>query len=146
MLVISILVVGCRSSRSGTSHSELDTNTIVEAGSDSVDFRKKFAHYLSQQESNLKLRIIEYYPGDTANHGAVKSMTEIDLSHKTNSDSIIKEQQVTVISDTASINNKTRIAEENIYKIKQHSWYEPFIPYLGLALLGYFIYRIRRKK
>ena len=83
VLFILLLIVGCRSSRSGTSHSDIETNHLKETRTDSLDFKRKFARYLHEQESDLIVRIVEFFPpepGDTASHGPVKSVTDIDLS------------------------------------------------------------------
>lgn len=149
ILFFSFLIVGCRSSRSGASHSELETIDLQEFRHDSTDFKKKFARYLSEQESNFKVQVVEYFPpepGDSSTHGAVKSITNIDLSSTSKSDSTILEKQITATSDTTSRNSHIKETENSTYKIKQTPWYEPFIPYLVLSFLATLIYYIHRKK
>nr|DAJ56292.1 MAG TPA: hypothetical protein [Caudoviricetes sp.] len=149
ILFISFLVVGCRSSRSGSSHSELEITDLQESRHDSTDFKSKFARYLSEQKSNFKVQVVEYFPpepGDSSIHGAVKSITNIDLSSTSKSDSTISEKQITATSDTTSRNSYMKEKENSTYKIKQTPWYEPFIPYLVLGFLGTVIYYLRRKK
>lgn len=46
VLFMLFLVVGCRSSRSGTSHSDIETNHLKETRKDSIDFNAMFARYL----------------------------------------------------------------------------------------------------
>lgn len=48
VLFILLLIVGCRSSRSGTSHSDIETNHLKETRTDSLDFKGKFARYLHE--------------------------------------------------------------------------------------------------
>ena len=48
VLFILLLIVGCRSSRSGTSHSDVQTNHLKETRKDSIDFNAKFARYLHE--------------------------------------------------------------------------------------------------
>ena len=148
VLFILLLVVGCRSSRSGTSHSDIETNHLKETRKDSIDFNAKFASYLHEQESNLAVRIVEFFPpepGDTASHGPVKSVTNIDLSSKNKSDSTIHQKQFTASSDTVSEQSHEIVKTETTYQVKSPPWYEPFIPYLVLALLATIIYYFRRK-
>ena len=136
VLFMLLLIVGCRSSRSGTSHSDIETNHLKETRTDSLDFKGKFARYLHEQESDLTVRIVEFFPpkpGDTASHGPVKSVTDIDLSSKSKSDSIINETQLTLTCDTT-------------YQVKQVPWYHPFLPYLVLIFLATLIHYLRRKK
>lgn len=40
VLFILLLIVGCRSSRSGTSHSDIETNHLKETRTDSLDFKR----------------------------------------------------------------------------------------------------------
>lgn len=148
VLFLPFLIAGCRSSRSGVSHSELETNYLKESRGDSIDFRKMFARYLAEQESRLRARVIEYYPpepGDTANHGAVKSVTNLDFSSKSKSDSIIEEKQLTYHSDTTSLKGHQQKEENTTYKIKQLPWYQPFIPYFIVAILAVILYYFRKK-
>lgn len=148
VLFILLLIVGCRSSRSGTSHSDVQTNHLKETRKDSIDFNAKFARYLHEQESNLAVRIVEYFPpepGDTASHGPVKSVTDIDLSSKSKSDSTISQKQFIASSDTTSEQSHEIVKAETTYQVKVQSWYEPFIPYLVLILLATIIYYFRRK-
>lgn len=148
VLFILLLIVGCRSLRSGTSHSDIETNHLKETRKDSIDFNAKFARYLHEQESNLAVRIVEYFPpepGDTASHGPVKSVTDIDLSSKSKSDSTISQKQFIASSDTTSEQFHEIVKAETTYQVKAQPWYEPFIPYLVLALLATIIYYFRRK-
>lgn len=148
VLFILLLIVGCRSSRSGTSHSDVQTTHLKETWKDSIDFNAKFARYLHEQESNLAVRIVEYFPpetGDTASHGPVKSVTDIDLSSKSKSDSTISQKQFIASSDTTSEQSHEIAKAETTYQVKAQSWYEPFIPYLVLILLATIIYYFRRK-
>ncbi len=148
VLFILLLIVGCRSSRSGTSHSDIETNHLKETRKDSIDFNAKFASYLQEQESNLIVRIVEFFPpeaGDTASHGPVKSVTDIDLSSKSKSDSTINHKQFTASSDTTSEQSHEIVKAETTYQVKAQPWYEPFIPYLVLILLATIIYYFRRK-
>lgn len=148
VLFMSLLIVGCRSSRSGTSHSEIETDYLKTSRSDSIDFRERFAHYLSEQESNLHARIIEFYPpipDDTASHGPVKSITDLDFSSKNKADSVIEEKQLTCSSDTTSIQAQEKKKEYATYQIKKIPWYQPFIPYLILAILATILYYFRKK-
>lgn len=146
---LSILIVGCRSSRSGSSHSELEASSIKESRNDSTDFKEKFAQYLAEQESNLKVRVIRFYPpepGDTTTHGAVESVTDIDLSSKIKSDSTVTERQLTVVSDTTFEQSYEKTEADTTYQIKPIPWYQPFVPYLVLAFIATIIYYLRRKR
>lgn len=148
VLFMSFLIVGCRSSRSGASHSEVATDYFNETRSDSTDFKEKFAHYLSEQESNLRARIIEFYPpepGDTATHGPVKSITDLDLSSLNKTDSVVGEKRISFKSDTTSSRLQEIKKEDTTYKVKQMPWYEPFIPYFILAILAVILYYFRKK-
>ena len=148
VLFLSFLIVGCRSSRSGTSHSEAETNYLKETRRDSIDYRKMFARYLAEQESRLRARVIEFYPpelGDTTNHGAVKSVTNFDFSFKSKSDSIIEEKQLTYHSDTTSMMGHQQKKEDTTYQIKQFPWYQPFLPYFIVAILALILYYFRKK-
>lgn len=149
VLFMLFLVVGCRSSRSGTSHSDIETNHLKETRKDSIDFNAMFARYLHEQESNLAIRIVEFFPpepDDTASHGPVKSVTDIDLSSKSKSDSTINQKQFTTSSDTTSEHSHEIVKTETTYQVKSQPWYEPFIPYLVLIFLATIIYYFRRKK
>lgn len=149
VLFILLLVVGCRSSRSGTSRSDIETDHLKETRRDSIDFNAKFARYLHEQESNLAVRIVEYFPpepGDTASHGPVKSVTDIGLFSKSKSDSTINQKQITASSDTTSEQSHEMVEAETTYQVKSPPWYEPFIPYLVLTLLATIIYYFRRKE
>lgn len=149
VLFMLFLVVGCRSSRSGTSHSDIETIHLKETRKDSIDFNAKFASYLHKQESNLAVRIVEYFPpepGDTASHGPVKSVTDIDLSSKSKSDSIINETQLTLTCDTTSEQFHETETVDTTYQVKQVPWYQPFLPYLVLIFLTTLIHYFRRKK
>lgn len=149
LLFILLLVVGCRSSRSGISRSDIETDHLKETRKDSIDFNAKFARYLHEQESDLAVRIVEYFPpepGDTASHGPVKSVTNIGLSSKIKSDSTVNQKQFTASSDTTSEQSHEMVETETAYQVKSQPWYEPFIPYLVLALLTTIIYYFRRKE
>lgn len=149
VLFLSLLVVGCRSSRSGTSSSQLETSTLIETRSDSTDFKEKFTRYLSGQESSLKLRVIEFYPpeaGDTAKHGPVKSITDIEQSVKDSSDSLIGEKHLTIRADTTTGKTTIESKETSTYQVEPVPWYEPFIPYIAFAILFAAIYYFRRKE
>lgn len=149
VLFILLLIVGCRSSRSGTSRSDIKTDHLKETRKDSIDFNAKFARYLREQESDLSVRIVEYFPpepGDTASHGPVKSVTDIGLSSKSKSDSTINQKQFIASSDTTSEQSHEIVKAETTYQVKAQPWYEPFIPYLVLILLVTIIYYFRRKK
>lgn len=149
VLFMSFLVVGCRSSRSGSSSSQLETSTLIETRSDSTDFKEKFSHYLSEQESSLKLRVVEFYPplpGDTAKHGPIKSITDIEQSVKDKSDSLIGEKHLTITTDTTTNKTTTKSKEISTYQVEPVPWYKPFIPYIAFALLFTIIYYIRRKR
>ncbi len=149
ILFISFLVVGCRSSRSGSSHSELEITDLQESRHDSTDFKSKFARYLSEKQSHFTAQITEYFPpepGDSAAHGAVKSVTNIDLSSTSKSDSAVSKKQITNTSDTTSRDTHKQEVQNTTYQVKQAPWYEPFIPYFVLGLLFTVIYYLRRKK
>ncbi|WP_044271610.1 hypothetical protein [Bacteroides timonensis] len=149
VLFTLLLIVGCRSSRSGTSHSDIETNHLKETRTDSLDFKGKFARYLHEQESDLTVRIVEFFPpepGDTASHGPVKSVTDIDLSSKSKSDSTINETQLTLTCDTTSEQFHETETVDTTYQVKQVPWYQPFLPYLVLIFLATLIHYLRRKK
>lgn len=149
VVFILLLVVGCGSSRSGTSHSNIETNHLKETRSDSVDFKEKFAHYLNEKESNLSVRIVEFYPpepGDTQPHGSIKSVTDLDLSSKNKSDSTIKQKQITISSETISEKTNEKTVVDTTYQVQSTPWYQPFIPYLVFVLIASLIYCLRRIK
>ena len=75
----------------------------------------------------------------------VKSVTDIDLSSKSKSDSTISQKQFIASSDTTSEQSHEIVKAETTYQVKVQSWYEPFIPYLVLILLATIIYYFRRK-
>lgn len=133
VLFMLFLVVGCRSSRSGIAHSDIETNHLKETRKDSIDFNAMFARYLHEQESNLAVRIVEYFPpepDDTASHGPVKSVTDIDLSSKSKSDST--KQPETVYHQFRYYLGASHeiVKTETTYQVKSQPWYEPSFPTL----------------
>lgn len=152
-LLVSFLIlplcVGCRSSRTGSSHTTTESDELSQSHHDSINFTEKFARYLQKQESNLTLRVVKYYPpipGDTSSHGTIESITDLDFTAKLNSDSSLTEKSLTATSDTTSNQSKKKEEVQTTLSVKPIPWYEPFIPYIAFALLIAIFYYFRRKE
>lgn len=148
LFMLSFLIAGCRSSRSGSLHAEIETQYLKEVRNDSVDFKERLAHKLSEQDAKLRARVIEFYPlepGDTAEHGPIKSITDLDFSSNFKSDSATEERHITCNSDTTSERLMDNKEEDSTYQIKKLPWYQPFIPYLVFAFIAAVIYYSRKK-
>lgn len=149
ILLFILLCAGCRSSRTGSSHTTTESDELFQSRHDSTNFTEKFARYLQEQESNLTLRVVKYYPpapDDTASHGAIESITDLDFTSKSNSDSAITEKSLTAITDTTSTQSKQKEEVKTTLSVKSLPWYEPFIPYIAFALLAAIFYYFRRKE
>lgn len=143
-----VLFAGCRTSKSGSYHTDIDIHEVQSSRSDSVDFREKFARYLHEEESDLKMQIVEYYPpepGDTASKGAVKRVLDLDYKSKSNNDSAINVSHLTITSDTTNRQLDHAEVTDGSYKLKKAAWYEPFIPYLIFFLIFIFLYFFRKE-
>lgn len=148
LFMLSFLIAGCRSSRSGSSHSEVDVQYLKEHKNNSVDFKTKLIRKLTEQDAQLQARVIEFYPpdsGDTAKHGPVKSITDLAFSSVSEVDSIVGERLLICSSDTTSERLVEKKIEDTTYQIKHIPWYQPFIPYLVFALVVACIYYFRKK-
>lgn len=148
LFILSFLVAGCRSSRSGSSHSEVDIQYLKENKHNSVDFKNKLTRKLIEQDAQLRARIIEFYPPnskDTTRHGPVKSITDLDFSSTSKVDSTVGEKQLICSSDTASEQLIEIKKDDTTYQIKHIPWYQPFIPYLVLAFITVIFYHFRKK-
>lgn len=148
LFMLSFLTAGCRSSRSGASHSEINAQYLRETRNDSVDFRERFARKLSEQEARLRGQVIEFYPplpGDTAERGPIKSITDFDFSSTDISDSVVVDRHIACSSDTTSERLMGNKKEYGVYQIKPLPWYQPFIPYLVLAFIAVIIYYFRKR-
>lgn len=149
ILLFILLCAGCRSSRTGSSHTTTESDELFQFRHDSTNFTEKFARYLQEQESNLAIRVVKYYkpaPDDTASHGAIESITDIDFTSKSNSDSAFTEKSLTAITDTTSTQSKQKEEVKTTLSVKSLPWYEPFIPYIAFALLAAIFYYFRRKE
>lgn len=149
LFLILPLCVGCRSLRTRSSHTTTESDELFQSRNDSINFTEKFARYLQEQESNLTLRVVKYYPpapDDTASHGAIESITDLDFTSKSNSDSAITEKSLTAITDTTSTQSKQKEEVKTTLSVKSLPWYEPFIPYIAFALLAAIFYHFRRKE
>lgn len=149
LVLLIFLCAGCRSSCTGSSHIETESDRLDQSRSDSINFTDKFAKYLHNQESNLDIHIVKFYPpapGDTASHGAIESVTDLNLNNKKTSDSTVHQKNLTVTSDTTSNHLNEESEELTTLAIKTTPWYEPFIPYFVLGLLFTAIYYLRRRK
>ena len=149
LFLILSLCVGCRSSRTGSSHTTTESEELTQSHHDSINFTEKFTRYLQEQESNLTLRVVKYYPpipGDTSSHGAIESVTDLDFTAKSNSDSSFTEKSLTVTSDTTFNQSEKKEEVQTTLSVKPMPWYEPFIPYIAFALLITIFYYFRRKE
>lgn len=149
LFVLSLLAAGCRSSRSGSSHTDASMQYLKEANSNSVDIRNRLTRKLAEQDARLRVRVIEYYPpepADTTGHGSVKSVADLDFSATAKAASTVGESRIACSSDTVSEHLAEEKMEDAAYQVKSQPWYEPFIPYLVLALLATIIYYFRRKE
>lgn len=148
LFTLSFLVAGCRSSRSGSSHSEVGIQYLKESKSNSADIKNKLTRKLIEQDAQLRARVIEFYPPnseDTTKHGLVKSITDLDFSSASKADSTVEESQLTCNSDTTSEQLAGKKIDDTTYQIKHLPWYQPFIPYLVFALVVAGIYYFRKK-
>lgn len=148
LFILSFLIVGCRSSRSGSSHSDISMQYLRETNNNSVDIKNKLTRKLTAQDAQLRARVIEFYPlepGDTTKHGSIKSITDLDFSSTSKVDSTVEERQLACNSDTTSEQLVGKKIEDTTYQIKHLPWYQPFIPYIVFALVVAGIYYFRRK-
>lgn len=148
LFMLSFPIVGCRSSRSGSSHSDTGIQYLKEARIDSIDFKNRFTRKLTGQDTRLSMQVIEFYPptaGDTARHGSIKSVTNLGLSSSAKTDSAAGESRLSYSSDTISERLAVDHVEDATYQIKQIPWYRPFIPCLVLSLMAAAVYYFRRK-
>ena len=148
LFILSFLVAGCRSSRSGTSHSEVGMQYLKESKNNSVDLKNKLTRKSIEQDGRLRARVIEFYPpdsGDTTQRGPVKSITDLDFSSTSKVDSTVGERQLVCSSDTTSERLAGKKKDDATYQIKHMPWYQPFIPYLVLAFIAAIAYRFRKK-
>lgn len=133
LFILSFLIVGCRSSRSGSSHSDISMQYLRETNNNSVDIKNKLTRKLTAQDAQLRARVIEFYPlepGDTTKHGSIKSITDLDFSSASKVDSTVEERQLACNSDTTSEQLVGKKIEDTTYQIKHLPWYQPFIPYI----------------
>ena len=148
LFILSFLVAGCRSSQSGSLHTEINTQYLKEKRSDSTGLKEKLVSKLAEQDAKLRMRVIEFYPlepDDTSQCGSVKSIVDLDFTSTSKSDSTVEERQLTCRFDTASEQSMRVEKEDGTYDIKQMPWYQPFIPYLVFAFIIAVIYYFRRR-
>ena len=148
LLFILLLVVGCRSSRSGTSRSDIETDHLKETRKDSIDFNAKFA--ATCMSKNLTSRPDRgVLPSGTWWHGFTR------FGQISNRYWSIFQKQVRFHNQSETDYCQFRyylgaipwmVEAETIYQVKSPPWYEPFIPYLVLTFLATIIYYFRRKE
>ncbi len=148
LVFVIILTVGCRSSRSGTARSERVVNTHTQLHRDSTNFQAQFAAYLQRMETDMHIRILEFFPpvsGDSAANPSLKSVTDISFAQKESRDSLREESRLVHASDSVFEQSSLREKTYDTYRVKKSPWYQPFLPYFVLAFFGV-LYSFFKKK
>ena len=142
------LCVGCRSSRTGFSKTNIDTHTSLSRLEVRDIDRTSLIDFTYLKTDSLRIHIIEYYPPapeDTSLHGPVKSETDIYYGSMTDIDSstVVNEK----IEETVEEDKDTNIShqEEIRTEVKQIPFYSEWqfkvILILVILVIIYFVLR-----